>query len=201
MNNKEITDFFEKFYRGEENKKTLKINFNFEVAKLFQSLSSRYKKTFSSVVKVEIEDRVFLVSDPYINILPSLKTFVKLVSNAILVAKETGIKEPKAAVLSAVELVNLNMESSVYGAVAEAMAKRGQFGKGVYVEGPLSTDVALSEKAAKEKKVLTEVAGKANILLCHRGSIARGIVEGLEFTGKAKIEKFLTDGNNVFKVV
>ncbi len=201
MNKKEIIDFFDNFYSGEDKKYILELHFDLETSKLFESLSSQYKKTFSSVVKVEIEDRVFLVSDPYINIPPSLKTFIKTVSNAIAVAKEIGIKQPKAAVLSAVELVNLNMESSVYGAVAEAMAKRGQFGKDVFVEGPLSMDVALSEKAAKEKKVLTEVAGKANILLCHRGSIARGIVEGLEFTGKAKVEKFLTDGSNVFKVI
>ncbi|BBB32414.1 hypothetical protein TTHT_0852 [Thermotomaculum hydrothermale] len=196
-----IREFFENFYSGIEKNRELKIDFSLEIANLFKELSKEYKKTFSTVAKIEIDGKTFFVSDPYINIQPSLKQFPKLVSNTIAVAKFSGIEEVKVAVVSAVELVNLNMESSVYGAVVEAMGKRGQFGKGVFVEGPLSMDVALSEKAAKEKKVLTDVAGKANALVCHRGSIARGIVDGLDFSGKAKTEIFLTDGEEVFKVV
>ncbi len=201
MKQKKIKNFFLNFYNGENPDTELKIEFNLETTGTFEELSKELKKTFSTVVKIEVEGKVFLVSDPYLNINPNLKTFTRIASNAVFAAKKLLNEEPKLAVLSAVELVNLNMESSLYGAVIEAMGKRGQFGKNVFAEGPLSMDVALSEKAAKEKKVLTEVAGKANILLCHRTSIAKGIVEGLEFIGKGEITRFITDGSNLFKAV
>jgi phosphotransacetylase len=44
------------------------------------------------------------------------------------------------------------------------MADRGQI-TGALVDGPLAFDNAVSEKAAKEKHIVSPVAGKANILL------------------------------------
>ncbi len=201
MKKEEIKRFFKDFYQGKNTNTELKIDFNFDTAKAFEELSKEFKKTFSAVAKVEVEDKVFLVSDPYLNLNPDLKTFTKIASNAVFAAKNLLSEAPKLAVLSAVELVNLNMESALYGAIIEAMGKRGQLGKDVFAEGPLSMDVALSEKAAKEKKVLTDVAGKANVLLCHRTGIAKGIIEGLQFIGKGKITRFITDGSNIFKAV
>ncbi len=200
MNSNEIKGFLEGFYSGKNNKKEIELNFNYEIAKAFEEASKHFKKKFSSIAKVSLKNREFFVSDPYLNPDLSLKTLPLIIFNAIFVAKSMGVEKPLVAVLSAVELVNLRMESSVFGAVAEAMGKRKQFGEGVFVEGPLSMDVALSEKAAKEKKVLTEVSGKANVLICHRTSIAKGIVEALQFTENAKIEVFLTEGENILKV-
>ncbi len=184
----------------ELNKEEIEIDFSFETAKAFEDASKEFKCFFSSSAIVSTDNRKFIVSDPYLNTSINYKDFPKLISNSIFVAKKFGIETPKVAILSAVELVNLNMESSIFGAIGEAMGKRKQFGKDVFVEGPLSMDVALSEKASKEKKVLTDVAGKANVLICHRGSIARGIVEGIGFLNIAKIEIVITDGERVFKV-
>ena len=183
-----------------ENSTEISINLNLDTAETFKEIEKDLKKKFSSIVKVDTGSKVFFVADPYLNLEPDLKDFSKIVSNSVFAANKLGVEKVKAAVLSAVELVNLNMESSVFGAVAEAMGKRGQFGKNTFVEGPLSMDVAVSEEAAKEKKVFTDVSGKANVLIAHYPSIAKGIVEAMEFLG-FKTEKFLTDGNKVFKIV
>ncbi len=200
MNSNDIKGFFEGFYSGKNDKKEIGLNFSYEIAKAFEEVSKHFKKRFSTIAKVSLKNREFFVSDPYLNLGSSLNNLPSIVSNAIFVAKSMGVEKPLVAVLSAVELVNLRMESSIFGAVAEAMGRRKQFGESVAVEGPLSMDVALSEKAAREKKVLTEVSGKANVLICHRTSIAKGIVEALKFTENAKIEVFLTEGENILKV-
>lgn len=183
-----------------ENEREISIKLNLETAKLFKEIEKDLRKKFTSIVKIDTGGKVFLVSDPYLNLEPSLKEFPKIVSNSVFAAGKLGFETVRVAVLSAVELVNLNMESSVFGAVAEAMGKRGQFGKNAFVEGPLSMDVAVSENAAIEKKVLTEVAGKANVLIAHYPSIAKGITEALEFVG-FKTERFITDGERIFKIV
>lgn len=197
----ELKEYFSKFYQGKEDLKELDIDFSLETAEFFKNLSKELRKSFSSVVKVETKNKTFLVADPFLNLNPNIKDFSKIASNTVFAAKNLLTETPKLAVLSAVELVNLNMESSIYGAVIEAMGKRKQLGKDIFAEGPLSMDVALSEKAAKEKKVLTDVAGQANVLLCHRTSIARGIVEALQFVKKGKTETYITDGKNIFKAV
>jgi phosphotransacetylase len=73
------------------------------------------------------------------------------------------------------------------------MARRGQIG-GALVDGPLAFDNAISAKAAKEKGIISEVAGDADIVLVPdlvsgnilaknleylAGAVAAGVVVGL----------------------
>jgi len=105
-----------------------------------------------------------IITDAAINISPTLADKRDICQNAIDLAKVLGFKEPKVAVLSAVETVTAKIPSTIEAAALSKMADRGQITGGL-VDGPLAFDNAVSELAAREKHIVSQVAGKANILL------------------------------------
>lgn len=116
------------------------------------------------VMDVPSYPRMLLITDVAVNIYPKLKEKVDIVQNAIDLAHVLGIKEPKVAILSAVETVNPEIESTLEAAALCKMADRGQITGGI-LDGPLAFDNAISEQAAQTKKIRSPVAGKADILL------------------------------------
>ncbi|SHL94578.1 phosphate butyryltransferase [Paracoccus solventivorans] len=105
-----------------------------------------------------------MVTDAAINIAPDLRTKVDIVQNAIDLAISLGSQQPLVGVLSAVETVNPDIQSSVDAALLSKMADRGQITGGL-VEGPLAMDNAVDLAAARTKGLRCEVAGRANILV------------------------------------
>jgi len=116
------------------------------------------------IMDVPTYPRVLLVTDAAINIAPGLKEKVDIVQNAIDLAHVLGINEPKVAILSAVETVNPDIPSTLEAASLCKMADRKQITGGI-LDGPLAFDNAVSEQAAKTKKIDSPVTGKADILL------------------------------------
>src|SRR5512135_2596334 len=116
------------------------------------------------IMDVPAYPRVLLVTDAAINIAPGLKEKADIVQNAIDLALVLGIKEPKVAILAAVETVNPDMPSTLEAASLCKMADRKQITGGI-LDGPLAFDNAVSEQAAKTKKIDSPVAGRADILL------------------------------------
>ncbi len=126
----------------------------------------RTKRRISHIFVMDVPSypRVLLVSDAAINIAPGLKEKVDIVQNAIDLALVLGINEPKVAILSAVETVNPDIPSTLEAACLCKMADRKQITGGI-LDGPLAFDNAVSEQAAKTKKIDSPVAGKADILI------------------------------------
>ena len=116
------------------------------------------------IMDVPTYPRTLLVTDAAINIAPGLQEKVDIVQNAIDLAYVLGINEPKVAILSAVETVNPDIPSTLEAASLCKMADRKQITGGI-LDGPLAFDNAVSEQAAKTKKIDSPVAGKADILL------------------------------------
>jgi phosphate acetyltransferase len=108
--------------------------------------------------------RALAITDAAINIAPTLEDKVHIAQNVIDLTHVLGVKEPKMAILSAVETVNPKIPSTLEAAALCKMADRGQI-TGALVDGPLAFDNAISEEAAKTKKINSPVAGKADILL------------------------------------
>jgi phosphate butyryltransferase len=117
-----------------------------------------------SILDSPILKKRFLLTDAAMVTYPDLKTKAELIKNAVPVAAGLGIENPKVAVLAAVEVVNPDMQATLDAAALTAMNRRGQI-RGCIVDGPLAMDLALSEEAARHKKVSSEVAGHADILL------------------------------------
>ena len=116
------------------------------------------------VMDVPAYPRLLLLTDAAINIAPSARDKVHIVQNAIDLAPLLGIDPPRVAILAAVETVNPDMQATVDAAMLCKMADRGQITGGI-LDGPLAFDNAVSEEAAKTKKIVSPVAGRADILL------------------------------------
>lgn len=116
------------------------------------------------VMDVPSYPRMLLITDVAVNIYPKLKEKVDIVQNAIDLAHVLGITEPKVAILSAVETVNPDIESTLDAAALCKMSDRGQITGGI-LDGPLAFDNAISAQAAQTKKIRSPVAGLADILL------------------------------------
>ncbi|MFA9441538.1 bifunctional enoyl-CoA hydratase/phosphate acetyltransferase [Uliginosibacterium sp. sgz301328] len=108
--------------------------------------------------------RPLLITDAAINIQPDLPTKVSIAQNAIDVAHALGIERPRVAILAAVETINPKMPSTLDAAALCKMADRGQI-TGAILDGPLAFDNAVSEFATKAKGIVSEVAGRADILM------------------------------------
>jgi phosphotransacetylase len=116
------------------------------------------------IMDVPSYPRLLLVTDAAINIAPDARTKADIAQSAIELAQVLGIAQPKVAILAAVETVNPDMQATVDAAMLCKMAERGQIIGGV-LDGPLAFDNAVSEQAARTKKIVSPVAGLADILL------------------------------------
>jgi phosphate butyryltransferase len=128
--------------------------------------------------------RPLLVTDAAINIEPSLEDKADIIRNAIDLARVIGIEQPRVAILAAVETVNPKMRSTIDAAALCKMADRGQIAGGL-LDGPLAFDNAISEIAAKEKGIVSAVAGRADILLVPNLEAGNMIAKQLTFLGGA----------------
>ncbi len=108
--------------------------------------------------------KALFVTDAAINIVPDLRTKMDIVQNAADLLHALGNPMPKVAILAAVETVNPAMPSTLEAAALCKMADRGQI-TGAILDGPLAFDNAISKAAAAIKKIVSPVAGEADILL------------------------------------
>ena len=131
-------------------------------------------------------DRLMLMTDAGMNIMPTFDQKVDMVKHAVHVAKALKIEQPKVAVIAGVELVNPDMPSTVDAALLSKMAERGQIGDCI-IDGPLALDLALSKESARAKGVTSPVAGQADILVLANIDAANVLYKALVFLGGAKI--------------
>jgi phosphotransacetylase len=126
----------------------------------------RTARRISHVYLMDVPDypRPLLLTDAAINITPSLADKVDIIQNAIGLAHVLGITQPRVAILAAVETVNPEMKATLDASALCKMADRGQI-TGALLDGPLGFDNAVSEAAAKEKGIVSNVAGRADILV------------------------------------
>jgi phosphotransacetylase/acyl dehydratase len=116
------------------------------------------------VMDVPGYSRPLLITDAAIKFAPDLEDKRSIVQNAIDLAIALGNPMPRVAILAAVETVNPAMRATLDAAALCKMAERGQISGGI-VDGPLALDNAIDPRAAKEKNIISRVAGLADILV------------------------------------
>jgi len=136
------------------------------------------------IMDVPSLDHPIIVTDGAINIFPTLKDKMHILQNAIDLAHSLGIREPKAAILSAMETVNPDVPSTIEAAALCKMAERGQI-TGALLDGPLALDNAIDLQAAQIKKIHSSVAGKADILLVPDLEAGNMLAKSLTFMADA----------------
>jgi len=105
-----------------------------------------------------------MVTDAVVNIAPSLSDKAIILENVVRFSHAIGTRDPKIALLSAVEFVNPAIASSVDAGELVKMGKNGHF-KGAIVGGPFGFDNAISKTSATTKGITSPVAGDPDILM------------------------------------
>lgn len=124
------------------------------------------------------------ITDAALNIEPSLADKAEIVQNAIDLCRNLGIRQPRVAILSAVETVNPRIPSTIDAAALCKMADRGQITGGL-LDGPLAFDNAISREAAQIKGIRSEVAGHPDVLLVPDLTSGNMLVKQMTFLGGA----------------
>ena len=118
------------------------------------------------------------------NIAPTLEEKIDIVQNAIDLAHALGVDEVRVAILSAMETVNPKVPSTLEAAALCKMADRGQI-TGALLDGPLALDNAISPEAAAMKKIVSPVAGRANVLVVPDLEAGNMLAKSLSFLAGA----------------
>ncbi|AGT32717.1 phosphate butyryltransferase [Geobacillus genomosp. 3] len=139
-----------------------------------------------AVFEVPEFDQLVIVTDAAMNIAPDLEQKVQIVNNAVSVAHSIGIEQPKVAALAAVETVNPAMPVTLDAAALSMMQRRGQI-EHCLIDGPLALDNAVSSAAASHKRIDSEVAGQADILLVPDIESGNMLYKSLVYFAKAKV--------------
>jgi phosphate acetyltransferase len=105
-----------------------------------------------------------IITDAAVNIAPTLEAKADIVQNAIDLAHAIRFDEVRVAILSAMETVTSKVNSTIEAAALCKMADRGQI-TGAVLDGPLALDNAINPEAAAIKRIVSPVAGRANVLV------------------------------------
>lgn len=136
------------------------------------------------VMDVPAYPRMLLVTDAAINIAPGIRDKVDIVQNAIDLAQVLGVPQPKVAILAAVETVNPEMPATIDAAMLCKMADRGQITGGL-IDGPLAFDNAVSLEAAQTKHIVSDVAGRADVLVVPNLEAGNMVAKQLQYLAGA----------------
>jgi phosphate acetyltransferase len=155
-----------------------------EVVKRETGLRTARRISHVFMMDVPTYHKVFAITDAAINIFPSLEDKVDILQNAIDFLVALGWKQPKIAILSAVETINPKIPSTIEAAALCKMAERGQIRGGI-LDGPLAFDNAISAEAARIKKIESSVAGDPDIMLVPDLEAGNMLVKNLTFLSRA----------------
>ena len=128
--------------------------------------------------------KLFCVTDVAMNIAPGLEEKVQIIKNAVSACHFLGIANPKVAVAAEVEKVNPKMEATVHAAQLKQMNQDGVI-NGCTVDGPFAIDIAVNAEAARNKGVVSEVAGDCDIILVPEIEAGNMFYKALNFLGGA----------------
>ncbi len=127
-----------------------------------------------------------IITDAAVNIAPDLDEKVDIIQNAIDLAHAMGFPEVRVAILSAMETVTAKVPSTIEAAALCKMAERGQI-TGALLDGPLALDNAISPEAAAIKKIVSPVAGRANVLVVPDLEAGNMLAKSLSFLAGAEV--------------
>lgn len=136
------------------------------------------------VMDVPNHPEPLILTDAAVNIAPTLEEKRDIVQNAIDLAQALRFPEARVAILSATESVTSKVPSTIDAAALCKMADRGQI-TGAAVDGPLALDNAINVEAAAIKRIVSPVAGRANVLVVPDLEAGNMLAKSLSFLAGA----------------
>jgi len=162
------------------------INTTFLLSKIISSDLPISLLTHTSIIELPGFKNLFIMADGTVFPRPTMEQKIEIIKNSIRCAKIIGYKNPKVALLSANELILKNIESGYQNAVLSKMADRKQI-EGAIIEGPISLDVAISEKALKKKNLNLPFKPPANVLIAPDLESGALLIKSAVCFGRAKV--------------
>ena len=106
-------------------------------------------------------------SDSGINVAPNLEQKKDILKNILLATKSIGLETPKVAALTANEMVDPKIQSTVDAAGLVEYVASGALGPDLscIIEGPIAFDVAFDPHAAAHKKLDSKITGETDIVI------------------------------------
>ncbi|GGI39946.1 phosphate acyltransferase [Mammaliicoccus stepanovicii] len=158
---------------------------------LKEVLNSKYNlKTENRMSHLALFDipeyhKTLALSDVAMNIAPSQEAKIQITENLITSLKKIGIKNPKIGVLSAIEQVNPNIQSSVD---AKVIVDYFNALNDIHeVEGPLAFDVAINKQAAITKGIDSHISGNVDGLIVPQIESGNILYKSLVYLSKAEV--------------
>lgn len=108
--------------------------------------------------------KLIYCSDSGINVAPNLEQKKVIMHSALLAMKNLGMDCPNVAILTANEMVDPKVLSTVDAAALVSMVEKGEL-PGCVAEGPIAFDVAFDKHAAEHKGIDSKVAGEVDLLI------------------------------------
>lgn len=111
--------------------------------------------------------KLVFCSDSGINPAPDLEQKKDILKNALIALRSIGINDPKIAALTANEMVDPKIQSTVDAAALVEAVKNGEMGADLscLIEGPIAFDVAFDPKAAAHKKIDSKISGDVDLVI------------------------------------
>ncbi len=117
------------------------------------------------VFECPVTGEIKMISDGGMNLYPKYEDFCHITSNAVDAFEKICGRAPKVALISAYNRPDPLLKTSIDMAAVCDDLKIFSRGEQVAIKGPVTLDVALSEKAACKKNIKTGFNGPADILI------------------------------------
>lgn len=114
------------------------------------------------VIDIPNYHKLIFVTDSVMNVLPTEDEKISIIENTFKFVSSLGIYKPKIALISAIEIVSEDIQSTVE---AKNIVDKLKGNEDYYIGGPFAIDIAISHEAAKTKGINHVVAGDADILV------------------------------------
>ena len=108
--------------------------------------------------------KLLFCSDSGINVAPDLEQKKVIMRSALNAMKNLGFENPNVAILTANEMVDPKVISTVDAAALVEMVKKGEL-PACTAEGPIAFDVAFDKHAAEHKGIDSKIAGEVDLLI------------------------------------
>ena len=108
--------------------------------------------------------KLIFCTDSGINVAPDLAQKKDILNNSLLAMEGIGITNPKVAALTANEMVNEKIQSTVDAKGLVDMVASGDI-KPCTIEGPIAFDVVFSKHNAEHKGIDSKIAGDVDMLV------------------------------------
>ncbi len=127
--------------------------------------------------------RILGITDGGMNINPSLEQKRRILESAVEAFTKLGIRNPKVAVLAAMEKENPKIPESMDAGELSRLQDSGEISDCI-VEGPMALDLAVTPEACRMKDYKGKIQGDADILLTPNISAGNILAKSLIHLGK-----------------